>query len=81
MPSDRALTGLVRRLVTSAALIRTPVAARKKTSAALSKNSEKQAVKNSHPLKFHVHYDHPELYRKLVGDNPVEQDDAQQMTC
>ena len=34
-----------------------------------------------HPLKFHVHYDLPELYRKLVGDNPVEQDDDMQMTC
>ena len=34
-----------------------------------------------HPLKFHVHYDLPELYRKLVGDNPVEQDDDMQLTC
>ena len=47
----------------------------------LGKEVKRSFFRLIHPLRFHVHYDHPELYRKLVGDNPVEQDDAQQMTC
>lgn len=41
----------------------------------LGKDLRRSFFRLIHPFKYHVHYDHPELYTKLVGDNPVEVED------